>query len=59
MNLGNLSKTLGAGIGGVMAGTVTLPFMPDSTPWYGYIIMYAVVILLPALTTYFAPANKE
>lgn len=55
--LGSISKAIAAGVGGAAAGTVAIPFMPDNTPWYGYIIAYAVVIGLPAVITYLAPKN--
>ncbi len=52
-----ISKAIAAGVGGAAAGTVALPFMPDDTPWWGYLAAYAVVTLLPALVTYIAPKN--
>lgn len=58
MNLGSISKAIAAGTGGIVAGTVGLPLLPDGTPWYGYIILYAVTALIPALLTYIAPPNK-
>ena len=51
------SKAIGAAIGGVATGTVGIPFMPDGTPWYGYLALYALTIGLPALLTYIAPKN--
>lgn len=54
----NVSKMIAAGLGGAATGTVAVPFMPDGTPWYGYLAMYAITILLPALVTYVAPANR-
>lgn len=57
--MNKISKALGAGVGGALAGTVALPFMPDDTPWWGYLAAYAVVSLLPAIVTYFAPKNAE
>jgi len=53
-----ISKALAAGIGGAATGTVSLPFMPEGTPWYGYLALYAITTLLPAVLTYVAPANK-
>lgn len=55
----NISKAIGAAVGGTAAGTVAVPFMPEGTPWYGYLALYVITIGLPALLTYFAPANKS
>ncbi len=52
-----VSKAVGAAVGGALVGTVGLPVMPDDTPWYGYILLYAISIGLPALVTYIAPKN--
>ena len=52
-----VSKAVGAAVGGALVGTVGLPVMPDDTPWYGYILLYAISIGLPALITYLAPKN--
>ncbi len=54
----SISKAIGASIGGAGVGTVALPFMPEGTPWYGYLILYAITIGLPAVVTYAFPANK-
>lgn len=54
-----ISKAIAAGVGGAAAGTIALPFMPDDTPWWGYLAAYAVVMLLPAIVTYLAPRNSE
>lgn len=51
------SKAIGAAVGGALVGSAGLPVMPDDTPWYGYIILYAISIGLPALITYLAPKN--
>lgn len=56
--MNKISKAIGAGAGGVVASAVTLPFMmPEGTPWYGVLASYAAMILLPAVTAYFAPKN--
>lgn len=52
-----VSKAIAAGLGGGLAGTAAVPFMPDGTPWYGYLAAYAIAILVPALITYIAPKN--
>lgn len=57
--MGNYSKAIGAAIGGAAAGTIGLPIMPEDTPWYGYIILYALSIGLPALMTYIVPKNSN
>ncbi len=54
-----VSKAIAAGIGGGTVGTMALPFMPDGTPWYGYVAAYAVAILVPAVITYLAPKNAN
>jgi hypothetical protein len=54
----NISKAVGAAAGGAGVGTVALPSMPEGTPWYGYLILYAITIGLPALLTYVFPANQ-
>lgn len=51
------SKAIAAAAGGALTGTAGVPFMPDDTPWYGYLILYAITIGLPAVVTYFAPKN--
>jgi hypothetical protein len=53
------SKAIGAAIGGAVAGTAGLPVLPEGTPWYGYIILYAVSIGVPALVAYLAPKNAS
>lgn len=57
--MGSISKAIAAGVGGAAAGTVALPFMPDGTPWYGYLLAYVVVTGLPMLVTYWAPRNTN
>lgn len=52
------SKAIGAAIGGAVAGTVGLPVLPDTAPWYAPIILYALSIGLPALAAYLAPKNS-
>lgn len=52
-----ISKAIAAAAGGAATGTIGLPFMPDGTPWYGYLALYAITISLPAVMTYFAPKN--
>lgn len=52
-----VSKAIGAAVGGAVVGTVGVPVMPDDTPWWGYILLYAISIGLPALVTYIAPKN--
>ena len=52
-----ISKAIGAGVGGAAVGTAGLPFLPEGTPWYGYIILYVISIGLPMLATYAAPKN--
>lgn len=57
--MNKVSKALGAGVGGVAASAVTLPFiMPEGTPWYGVLASYAAMILLPAVAAYIAPKNS-
>jgi hypothetical protein len=56
--MGNISKMLGAATGGAGVGTMAIPFMPEGTPWYGYLILYGLTIGLPAVLTYAFPANK-
>lgn len=51
------SKAIAAAVGGGLAGTAGLPVLPDGTPWYGYVALYAVSIGLPALLTILAPKN--
>lgn len=51
------SKAIAAAAGGVLTGTAGIPFMPDDTPWYGYLALYALTIGLPAILTYIAPKN--
>jgi len=55
----NVSKAIAAGLGGAGAATMAVPFMPEGTPWYGYILAYAVAAGLPVLITYFAPKNTN
>ncbi len=50
-------KAIAAAAGGAATGTIGIPFMPDDTPWYGYLALYAITIGLPAVLTYFAPKN--
>lgn len=57
--MGSISKAIAAGAGGALAGTVALPFMPEDTPWYGYLVAYVIVVGLPALITYIAPKNTN
>lgn len=52
--MGSISKALGAGVGGAFAGSAGVPFMPEGTPWYGYLALYALTIALPAVLTYLA-----
>lgn len=33
--------------------------MPEGTPWYGYLALYALTIGLPAVLTYLAPKNQQ
>lgn len=54
-----ISKALGAAVGGAAAGTIGVPFMPADTPWYGYLALYAITIGLPAVLTYLAPKNAS
>lgn len=57
--MGSISKAIAAGVGGGVVGTVGLPVMPEGTPWYGYLALYAISILVPAIATYVAPANRS
>lgn len=52
-----ITKAIAAAAGGAATGTIGIPFMPDDTPWYGYLALYAITIGLPAVLTYFAPKN--
>lgn len=54
-----VSKAIAAAAGGALTGTAGIPFMPDDTPWYGYLALYAITIGLPAILTYFAPKNAQ
>jgi hypothetical protein len=54
-----ISKALGAGLGGGVVGTAGLPFMPEGTPWYGYLALYAVTVLVPMLGAFVAPRNAD
>lgn len=54
----NYSKAFGAAIGGAAVGIGGTTFLPEGTPWYGYLILYALSVGIPALTTYFAPPNR-
>lgn len=56
--MGNISKAIGAAVGGAATATAAIPFVPDGAPWYAYPIMYAVAVILPAFLTYRFPANK-
>ncbi|SOC47116.1 hypothetical protein SAMN05892877_12717 [Rhizobium subbaraonis] len=53
-----ISKAIAAAAGGAATGTIGLPFMPADTPWYGYLLLYAITVGLPAVLTYWAPPNK-
>lgn len=53
-----ISKAIGAAVGGGVAGTAGVPFLPEGTPWWGYLLMYVVTIGAPMVATYVAPANK-
>lgn len=55
----NVSKAIAAAIGGAGVGTVGIPFMPEGTPWYGYLALYALTFGLPAVLTYLAPKNQQ
>lgn len=55
----NISKAIGAGVGGALAGSAGIPFMPEGTPWYGYLALYALTTGLPAVLTYLAPKNQQ
>ncbi len=33
--------------------------MPEGTPWYGYLALYALTIGRPAVLTYLAPKNQQ
>lgn len=56
----NTSKAVAAGIGGAIVGIggSMTPVMPEGTPWWGYLIMWGISTLVPAIITYIAPANK-
>ncbi|MBB3980203.1 hypothetical protein GGQ64_005456 [Rhizobium azooxidifex] len=54
--MNKISKAIAAPAGGAATGTIGLPFMPEGTP--GYLALYAITTLLPAVLTYLAPANK-
>lgn len=54
-----ITKAIAAAAGGAATGTIGLPFMPADTPWYGYLMLYAITIGLPAVLTYVVPANKS
>jgi hypothetical protein len=54
-----ISKAIAAAAGGAATGTIGLPFMPEGTPWYGYLALYAITIGLPAVLTYLAPKNAS
>ncbi len=54
-----ISKAIAAAAGGAATGTIGVPFMPEGTPWYGYLALYAITTLLPAVMTYWAPPNKS
>lgn len=56
--MGSISKAFAAGAGGAVVGTAAVPYMPEGTPWYGYLAAYAIAILAPAIITYFAPKNS-
>lgn len=58
--LSGISKAIGAATGGAAVGAgVGALYLPDGTPWYGYVLMAAVTAILPALTTYIAPRNTN
>jgi hypothetical protein len=58
--MSSISKAVGAGVGGAIAGAGTGAYLlPEGTPWYGYIIMAAVTALIPAVVAYFAPKNAS
>lgn len=54
----SISKALAAGGGGAVVGTAIMPFLPEGTPWWGFVTAFAVATLAPALATYAAPPNK-
>lgn len=54
-----ISKALAAGGGGAVVGTAIMPFLPEATPWWGYVTAFAVATLAPAVATYVAPPNKK
>lgn len=56
--MGSLSKAIGAAVGGAVVGTAGTPLLPEGTPWYGYVILYGISIIVPAVVTYLSPANK-
>lgn len=57
--MGNISKAVAAGVGGGVSGAgVGAVVLPAGSPWYAYVLMAAVTTLIPAILTYFAPANK-
>lgn len=55
--MNKISKAIAAGAGGALTGTAGLPFMPADTPWYGYLILYAITVGPPAVLTFLAPKN--
>ena len=57
--MGNFSKAIAAAAGGAATGTISIPFMPEGTPWYGYLALYALTTGLPAILTYLAPKNTQ
>lgn len=54
-----ITKAIAAAAGGAATGTLGVPFMPDDTPWYGYLILYAITVGLPTVLTFLAPKNAE
>jgi hypothetical protein len=52
-------KAIAAAVGGAVAGGgVGAYTLPEGSPWYAYVIMAALVALLPYATTYLAPKNS-
>jgi putative flippase GtrA len=56
--MGSINKAIAAAAGGAVLGTAAVPFMPEGTPWYGYLAAYAITIIVPAIITYLAPKNS-
>lgn len=63
----NVSKMLGAATGGVVAATAVVTaivgIMPANVaagiPWWGYVGLYVVCVVLPAWVTYQFPPNAK